>query len=419
MTFESDVKRLATEKDFTSGEEILKVKTYDSFERLGEIQQQWDQFLESIGGGIFLTYDWCRIWWKYYGKDRDLRVHIFSNKNDIVGIIPLFFEKIRLGPVLGRVGKIVGSDSTLGQFVLPLAKEYIENIIKEFSKVISKDKWDILHIGPLTGLFDNTDEIAALCSQYLGSRYEIRSEEKGVQTYFKLADSWEGQLSELSKNQRKKFRKNDKAIQSGKMCLVSTLADNGDFGDMFDGFIRLHQSRWSKMGLGGHFEDWPYAYEFHRDVAAAQLKQKRLRLLEVKLDENIIGYKYGFRFGDKHYAFLDARSVTQPEHNLDFGKILFSEQVKNIQKENNIKYMDSMRGKYEHKLRLGGMLLPIKSVYIYPRKKSVLIRVYIFRALAWALNLCYYRIWYCTLSRKLPFKNKPLWQIWIKTCSFV
>jgi CelD/BcsL family acetyltransferase involved in cellulose biosynthesis len=90
----------------------LKVDVFDSFDELASMQQEWDNFVESVGSEIFLTFDWCRIWWKYYGKNRTLRVFVFRINNELLGIIPLFFEKIWLGLVPIRTVKIV--DGTLG-----------------------------------------------------------------------------------------------------------------------------------------------------------------------------------------------------------------------------------------------------------------------------------------------------------------
>ena len=39
-----------------------------SFDELQRLREPWDRLALKAGSEIFLTYDWCRIWWKYYGK---------------------------------------------------------------------------------------------------------------------------------------------------------------------------------------------------------------------------------------------------------------------------------------------------------------------------------------------------------------
>ena len=166
-----------------------------------------------------------------------------------------------------------------------------------------------------------------------------------------------------------------------------------------------------------HFKDWPFALEFHRQLAETQLKLGRLRLLKVSMGSDCLGYQYHFKFGDSFCHFLDARSESGPMRHISIGRITFCEQVKKALAE-NVTCIDSMRGKYEHKLRLGGKLFPIRNIYIFPKKLSVLIRVSLFRALALLLNLCYYRIWYCRIAPRLPFKRRALWKTWIRSHMF-
>ena len=60
-------------------QEAVTVGVYDSFESLASMAGQWDNFVESVGGEIFLSYDWCRVWWKYYSKNRELKVLVFRS----------------------------------------------------------------------------------------------------------------------------------------------------------------------------------------------------------------------------------------------------------------------------------------------------------------------------------------------------
>ena len=140
------------------------MKCYDSFEPLASMQPQWDAFVESVGGEIFMTYDWQRIWWKYYGSERQLKIFVFRNNGQLVGIIPMFFEKIRLGPVSIRCGKIVGSDFTLSTVTLPIRKELLSDVLEKFfTDIKTCCQWDVLHIGPLSGLYDDFDDVRRLC----------------------------------------------------------------------------------------------------------------------------------------------------------------------------------------------------------------------------------------------------------------
>jgi len=395
----------------------IHVDVFYNFNELAPMQQEWDNFVESVGAEIFLTYDWCRIWWKYYGKKRDLRVFVFHSNKELVGIIPLFFEKIWLGPIFVRAAKIVGSDFTIAQFSLPISSKYIRGVIQKLFELLPEDKWDILHIGPIAGLYKHYDDLENICEELLGHSHIVLNENKGVQTYFQLATGWAKQLTSLKKGERWDIKRSYKALQADKTSLVSTFASEVNFEELFENFVNMHQSYWRSLGKLGHFGDWPVAHEFHHEIATAQLKQNRLRLLEVKSGTRCLGYEYNYKFGDRYFEFLNARSTSKELAKISVGRVVFSEQVKKSLDE-GVRCIDSMRGKYEHKLRLGGTLFPIRSLYIIPNKLSSVIRVSVFRAFARFLNLCYYKIWFCRVAPRLSLKRRPLWKIWIRTSAF-
>jgi len=400
----------------------ISIEVFMSFEELMSIQQEWDEFVESIGCEIFLTYDWCRIWWKYYGKGRDLRVFIFRSNHELVGIIPLFFEKIWLGPMLIRAAKIVGSDFTLAQFSIAIHNQYITQVVQKFFELVSEDDWDILHIGPIAGLYRYYDDLRNACEESFGCSCFVLTENKSVQTYFKLTDTWDEYLSGLNRKERTKLRRHYrlayKTVSDKTVSVVTNYGTIDNVEEMFTGFLRMHQEHWQKLGKLGHFEDWPNAREFHREMAEVQLKRNRLCLIKITLGDCCLGYKYGFVFGDTYCDFLDARSDRNELANVGLGRIIYSEMIKRAIQE-KAKWIDSMRGKYKHKLEMGGELYPTRNLYVIPKKPTIVLRVRLFRFLAWLLNLLYYRVWYSRVAPKLPFKRGGLWNIWIRTCGLV
>ena len=398
----------------TKTDSTISCEVFTSFESLEGMQEEWDHFIESVGSEIFLTYDWCRIWWKYYGKKRDLSVFVFRSNGKLVGIIPLFFERIWLGPVSVRAAKIVGSDFTLTQFSPPLADGYIRPAIKRFYELVSKHNCDIIHIGPVDGLYSHCDELKNSLIESFGNSYSVLLENTNVQTYFLLADTLDKQLASLKKGERWDIKRSYKALCPEATSLLVNVASKDSFEYMFQSFVNMHQSYWESLGKLGHFGDWPSAREFHREVAIDQLRHNRLRLLEIEFGAQSLGYEYNYKFGKRYFEFLNARTNSPELAKISVGRVVFCEEVKKALEE-GVKCVDSMRGKYEHKLRLGGKLFHIKSIYVIPRKISVRLRVYLFRLCARLLNLCYYKIWYCRIAPKLPFRRRPLWKTWIRS----
>jgi len=399
----------------------VQVELFDNFEELASMQPEWDNFVASTGCEIYLTYDWCRLWWKYYGKKRNLSILVFRSAGDLVAIIPLFFEKIWLGPAWIRAAKLVGTDSSITTVSLPISSPHLADVISRFRSYLDDCNCDIIHLGPFSGKYKYQAHIKELCQQFFRDSYLVQSINSNVQTYFELPGTYDEFLAGLTKRERGEIRRNyraaAKAFAGEAQSVVSLFASQRNFQNMFDDFVRMHQAHWQSIGKAGHFADWPRAIEFHRELAQAQLKHNRLRLLQVALAGQPLGYKYAYRFGEMYLEFLDARSDTPDLRHVSLGRVIFAELVKKALEE-NITCIDSMRSRYEHKIRMGGNLLPVHDIYISRKKIFLRLRVSVFRALAWALNLAYYRIWFSRIAPRLHLKRRPIWRILIRTRAF-
>ena len=104
---------------------------FDLFDQAGLSREEWDEFILSIGGSLYVTYDWCRIWWRhYYSSHRRLRLFVFREGTRLIGLAPMFIDHIRLGFITIRLAKRVGSDFTLTMFALPLSPNHTEAIYR-------------------------------------------------------------------------------------------------------------------------------------------------------------------------------------------------------------------------------------------------------------------------------------------------
>ena len=53
--------------------------TASSFKELKHLEDDWDRIVFENDCNIYMSYDWCRIWWDYYGDDKELMVFVFKN----------------------------------------------------------------------------------------------------------------------------------------------------------------------------------------------------------------------------------------------------------------------------------------------------------------------------------------------------
>ncbi len=400
----------------------LQNNVYKNFEELQNIREQWDNFIESIGCEIFLTYDWCRIWWKHYGQAKPLRIFVFKDADKIVGILPTYIDNISIGPLCIKAARIVSSTFVPAEFSPPISNEFLKPVYKAWLEHLFLEfNPEIICFGPLAGTFNKTLEFITEFSDMNDSRYMLEKKENGVQTIYPLGISFNEYLEKLSKTEKREMNRHCRNIikvvnDNTAEIITETVCDTG-LAKAFDDFVQMHMSHWQNEGQGGHFNDWPKSEIFHREMAEAQLKNGRLRLFKMKVGDVCTGYEYGYKFSDTYFAYLNSRTQAEEFQRISVGRVHFCELIKKAIGE-DVKLINSMRGKYEYKLRMGGKLVPIYSIHMLRRGAFVRMRISIFKLMARLINCVYYKIWFSRLAPKLPFQRKPLWEIWIKTNVF-
>jgi CelD/BcsL family acetyltransferase involved in cellulose biosynthesis len=409
MQLGADMKRRGQEMDG------MVVKQLLTFEEISHLRQDWDSFMEATSSEIFLSYDWCRIWWKHYGKDRELRIFLFNHDSKIVAILPVFYERLRFGPVALRVIKLVGTDFTPITVTLPIHPDYLTEVVSLFlAEIGAKWQWDVLHVGPISGRYFHMQDLIETLRNALNRSCVLHYKSVGVQTYYEIADSFEKQIEGLSPRQRTKTRRVYKELREKNINLSSVNADTSSYITYLNEFISIHQTYWQSLGMPGHFGDWPSAQDLHKEFAASQIECGRLRLLKVMLNDKCAGYEYMYKFGDTYCWFLSARNDISEFPRVDFHRIAFGEKVKHAI-EDRVKYIDAMRGYYEYKLVLGGQVHTVHSILIHRKKIISRLKYWSAKKIVISLNVVYMKIWRRRLVPMLRMPARPLMKFWIKT----
>ena len=129
-----------------------------------QLMRQWDHLAEETGGGIFMSRDWCRTWWDHYGTGRQARVFHFQVDDEHVGVLPMFTDLLKLGPLSLRVAKLMGSESTQGLCAIPVRPEWSrEALSNAVEHLILRDRCDAIHLGPISGEVNHAETVREVC----------------------------------------------------------------------------------------------------------------------------------------------------------------------------------------------------------------------------------------------------------------
>jgi CelD/BcsL family acetyltransferase involved in cellulose biosynthesis len=410
-------KRIKNDKNFSEHSELInnhnvEVNIYSSFEEISSIQVEWDEFVASAGGDIYMSYDWCRIWWKHYGKNRELRIFIFRNNDRLIGVVPVFKEMLTTFLLRIRIAKIVGSDFTLvivNPSILEKYSKLLYNYINAY--MMKAENCDAVYWGHLSGLCHILKTIDNELENPDNNYKLIRKSSSESYTVFTLPDTYDQYLASLSKTTRKHYRQGYKNL-SEKYNVCFRFSDNYKLG--FDEFLVMHENQWKSVNKLGHFGDWPDAVAFHLDLVQEYNKLNHLRLFCLYTDEKPIVYRYIYQFGKRYYSFLPARVSNSEMDKYGLGQIAHILTVEKAIDE-GIREIDTGRGHYNHKLKLGGEEYPVVGYLLCKKSIKSILRVHLLDWFSQMLHFCYYKIWFSRLAPKLPFKRKSLWKLWIRT----
>lgn len=393
----------------------MDVEVLRSFDQQSDIRGAWDELVESTSASIHLSFDWCRCWWRHYGARRQLCIVLCREGAQLVGIIPMFHERISIGPIAVDVLKVVSSDSTLCMCNLPirtdLANEVLSSALQALREVVS---YDLIAFGPMIA-----DSVVADAGRAVGQRNGTKLRLVGphshdVFTLVQLPSSFEAYLADLPRDDRKTYRRRLRRLFDERDVRVDVLTEPRQITEEFQSFVDLHQTQWIKRGHRGHFADWPGATQFHHDLATEMAHHGRVRLVRVTAGDTPIGYQYGFAMGDTAYALLAARRTEPDWDRYGLGHMAFFAFVEH---EIGLKrrFLDVGRGHYGYKRRFGGIERALCSIVLVRNDKLTVRRVDGFRRLAGLLDKLYYRIWFSRVAPRFRLDPGPLWNSWIRS----
>jgi CelD/BcsL family acetyltransferase involved in cellulose biosynthesis len=390
------------------------VEVSDSFEAANITPEEWDEFVLSVGGDLYVSYDWCLIWWRHYGANRRLRLYAFRNGGRLVGLAPMFIERIWLGPISIKIAKRVGSDFALTIFALAIAPDQIEVAFRQLlTKLTQDEKCDCVSFSFMPGTDPTLAGLRRACEAAKEIVNIARDDAAGPHTNFHLPDTFEKYLSALDRRQRQNYRRRLKLLKETFKVKGDVVTEASQARSAFEDFKSLHERQWHMEGKPGHFGDWPRSTAFNTDLVDKLSRLDRFRIVRLFADHRVIGYQYAFVFGNCCYWRLPARA---PEKEMDrFGLgVLGMVQMFEAMIREGVRRIEAGVGHYDYKMRFGGEELQVRSFLIAAARPGAAWRSQLFLRFSYLLHLIYYRIWRLRVASRLPVPARSLWQTWIR-----
>lgn len=385
---------------------MISYKIFDSFEKLENMREEWDNFVLESGSTVYMTFDWCKTWWEFYGSKKELSVFIFYDDTKIIGILPVYFEKIFSVLFSLKVCRLVGANIPPKVFNPPISSAY-KPLVLELLLKITLSKCDLVSVGPVSENYFRPIELKT--DSVVRKFYKIEYDEY---TFFDLPDSFEQYLDLLDKSEKKDF---NYILRRLNRDYKIEMAVNKSFDEAdFNNFLNMHSAQWLEQGKLGHFKSWPSGYEFNLSLAKRQSDLGRFRLIKVMLNDSPVVFNYGYVLGNKFYWQLPARSVSAGLNKFSLGKTGTVIMMKQMIDE-KIKTVEGGIGQYDYKLNIGARSEKTFLYRFVAYRKSSLLKFKILSVEKKSGELVYHKIWYRRIQPLLPVLLKqPIPKRWIK-----
>ncbi len=391
---------------------------YRSFEEVQSLREQWDSLVERLDGDIFSSFDWCFIWWKYFGEGRQLEIYIATSGDEIVAVLPLFREMIHWGPFSLRVIRMIGSDHCGARCNLVVDHQYIIPVTNALMKNLDcNGGWDVFHIGYLLDYFQTSQSFVDALQHCEETGRVDFNDNVYTNMVFNIPDTFEKYLKNLSLKERRNIRRDERQLKQMVPVVSHQPVDKSELNHAFSRLISLHYQYWLGRGKLGHFGDWPKVEQFHRDLAEVLLDKGRLVFVEVLTNGKLQATEYGVRFGKRVHWIIGARSQNTTSR-IGFCALL------RLAIQMGATQIDALIGHYDYKRRLGAKVTYLKAITVFPRNRTSYLRFHLFKCVTWLICLVYFRIWFWRfapfLRRKSSFSHiRPLraglWKRYIRT----
>ena len=385
----------------------------DKFENIKHIHDEWDRKVAELCSPVYMSYDWCKLWWEFYGKGKVLKLYIFYYKSNIVSILPMFVDCINFGIFNIKIARLIGANTPPKVFNPPIDSCYSEKVLnKALKSLIVDNECDIVCIGPVSTKYKALNAMRNL--KKVGYLDKIQIVNNGVYTEFNLPNSYKEYKSSLSRNEKKNFRKYELRYLGKKYNVKVDIVKKDILEYEYRKFVNMHTKQWKEKGRPGHFLAWPNAEKFNLALSKCFLMKDKLRLMRIIADDRPISYQYTYIFGDTYYWRLPARVTGTEWDKYKLGQAGIVNMIK-IGINEGIKRIEGGIGHYEYKMRLGASEHRIVSIHYMQKRFRSKIKLTIYKSIVLMINAIYYKMWYRRLQPKLPkYLQRPISSLWIR-----
>jgi CelD/BcsL family acetyltransferase involved in cellulose biosynthesis len=277
------------EKWLASPEPGLRIETVSSESEFARLAGSWDELVHAMPRpSPFLLHGWLLEWWRHYGRDAELAVHVAHRGPRLVAALPLCVQRrlgVRVSEFLGGTGAVLadllsapGEDASTARALV----EHVASCQHDFAN--------------LFGLPGSSRLAAALPPN------ELRLVERLEAPVLDLSAGWDAvyaaKTSSKFRGDRRRRMRQLEALGTVEVVVAHTPAE---LEPVLEDAFRVHELRWQGRRDASGFTT-PTGRRFHRAALLRVAEADVTRLLVLKLDGRPIAFTLSLHLGERAYG---------------------------------------------------------------------------------------------------------------------
>jgi len=320
----------------------MRLEKISSYEKLIELEDEWNCLLnKSETNTVFLSHEWIKNWWKFFGTNNDLFILVVRNHNNLVGIAPLMITYQSMLGVKTRKIKFIGTPlSDYSDFIAGKDKDKVLETIFEYL-LENKNLWDsiILEEIPENSSTFNLSKGILKDSIY----HEIFFTNESLS--LNLNDIEEQDLHKIT-NKRDLRRHIKKLNESGKLTF-STINNKNDAMKYLEVLYQQHIINMDRKSIPSMYKD-EKCKQFFNSLTKELLSKNMIGLYVLEFNGEPIAVQFGFNYNNKYLDY--SRSYDLKYYNNGPGLILNKYFIEKYAKD-GYDEVDFLRGSEDYKFR--------------------------------------------------------------------
>lgn len=308
--------------------------------------EEWRELnLRARAGTMFLGPEWLVPWWKHFGEGREPATICVREGGRLIGLLPLFLERVRLGGIEVRRLAFLGDGDTGCDYLDVLAEPGREREVLDhcLSKLVELP-WDLCD---LDGVWRESFTALQLAQRFPPGKAVSGVVRDGrvrfVCPHIPLTGTWEQYLEGLGR--RENLRRREKWIYRQPGVSIACAREPEAAAKATDEFLALHRARWAVEGGSDGLTDARHE-AFHRDASQELARAGMLRMYTLYAARRPVASVYGVVQADRFNYYQSGYDPNWASRSV--GLVLLARTVQDAFAE-GLREFDFLRGNEGYK----------------------------------------------------------------------